>query len=131
MQRFAKPMLSVGFALVLAACGGLPESNEMRFDSDGDGRFSGSAGSDFTPEEIRTSVSNDICGGGAIVDFRVFSLSNSPEAKIFSGRCASGRRVQPYPINTYAAPAAQTSVPVTVGASGSSAGWDGSTPFVD
>ena len=70
--------------LTLSACGGVPAANELRFDNDGNGRFSGSAGPDWTAQEIREQA-QDICGSGqSVADFSVRALSGG---KIFSGRC--------------------------------------------
>jgi len=143
----AKRFLPIACCVMLAACGGVPASNQLQFDSDGTGRFSGSAGSDWTPQEIETEISDLECGDGAILDFEVRRLPSSPDYMIFSGRCAAGaltaannvqnQRVSrpagaagAVPVQNMPAPNV-TSGPVPVTMAGNSAGWDGSTPFVD
>lgn len=152
-QRF----LSIACSVMLAACGGVPASNQLQFDNDRNGRFSGSAGSDWTPREIATQISGLVCGNGAIADFNVTVLPSAPDHTVFSGRCAAGavtdsstvqnqivsrpagasgvgpvqnRPVQNGPVQN--SPAQNvTSSPVPVPTAGNRGGWDGSTPFVD
>ncbi|WP_082020473.1 hypothetical protein [Leisingera sp. ANG-M1] len=136
ITRFAKPGLSLSCCALLAACGGVPASNELQFDNDGNGRFSGSAGAGWTAQEIRTFATGQICGNGPVVDFSIRVLPTAPDYKIFSGSCASGE----YGLaaagtgqnNVVTAPSAP-SVPAApvVAPGGSGAAWDGSTPFVD
>ncbi|QAX29939.1 hypothetical protein [Leisingera sp. NJS204] len=129
---FSKPVLYFACCALLAACGGAPASNELRFDKDGNGRFSGSAGASWTAQEIRTQVSGQICGNGSVADINVRVLPTAPDYKIFSGSCASGGDGFPvagvgqdYIVTAQPAPAAAVA-PVA-----SSSAWDGSTPFVD
>ncbi|WP_416368252.1 hypothetical protein [Tritonibacter mobilis] len=147
-QRF----LSITCCVMLAACGGVPASNQLQFDNDGNGRFSGSAGSDWTPREIETQISGLVCGNDAVVDFNVSVLPSAPDSTVFSGRCAAGvvtdsstmqNQLVSRPAGASAvvpiqnrpvpnAPAQNvTSGPVPVPAAGTRGGWDGSTPFVD
>ena len=132
ITRFAKPGLSLTFCALLAACGGAPVSNELQFDNDGNGRFSGSAGASWTALEIRTFATGQICGNGPVTDFSVRVLPTAPDYKIFSGTCASGE------YGLAAASAGQNQVVTAPSAAsapaapgGNSAAWDGSTPFVD
>lgn len=136
ITKSAKLLLSVACCAVLSACGGLPANNEMQLDKEANGRFSGIAGSDFTPQQIKMHVEIDACPGGTMVDFSVRVLPSEPDYKIFSGRCdgevgavanPTGAMVpvQTAPVQTVPV---QT-VPLTT--AGNSAGWDGSTPFVD
>ena len=74
--------------LALSACGGAPASNELQIDNDGYGRFSGSAGSAWTADEIRRHAQNSICGYNQYVaNFSVRSLPSAPGYLIFSGQC--------------------------------------------
>ena len=129
ISKFIKPILSLGCLAQLTACGGAPASNELQLDNDGNGRFSGSAGADWSAQEIQTQVSNQICGNGPVGQFNVSVLPSAPEFKIFSGACVSGggglatTGVGQNQIVT--APPAPTT-PVA-----SSSAWDGSTPIVD
>ena len=143
----AKRFLPIACCVMLAACGGVPASNQLQFDSDGSGRFSGSAGSDWTPQEIETEISDLECGDGAIVDFEVRRSRSSPDYMIFSGRCAAGavpaanslqNQLASRPAGAAGTVPVQnmpaqnvSSGPVPVTTAGNSAGWDGSTPFVD
>ena len=143
----AKRFLPIACCVMLAACGGVPASNQLQFDNDGNGRFSGSAGSDWTPQDIETQISGLICGNGAIVDFKVRILPSAPDYMIFSGRCAAGavtaanslqNQLVSRPAGAAGAVPVQnmpvqnvTAGPVPVTTAGNSAGWDGSTPFVD
>lgn len=90
MHPFAhltKPALCLAFAAALSACGGAPASNELQFDNDGNGRFSGSAGLDWTAEEIRQQAQG-LCGQGqTVTGFSVQSLSGG---RVFSGQCTGG-----------------------------------------
>lgn len=71
-------------ALALAGCGGAPAANEVRVDNDGGGKFSGSAGMQWTEQELRAEVGDQVCGGTAP---REFSLRALDVAWIFSGTC--------------------------------------------
>ncbi|UWQ34337.1 hypothetical protein K3555_07560 [Leisingera sp. M527] len=129
-SNISKPVLYLACCALLAACGGAPASNELRFDKDGNGRFSGSAGAGWTAQEIRTHVSGQICGKGTVAEFNVRVLPTAPDYKIFSGSCASGGDGFPvagvgqdYIVTAPAAP--------VVTLAGKSSAWDGSTPFVD
>ncbi|MDE4174041.1 hypothetical protein PXK01_07740 [Phaeobacter sp. PT47_59] len=130
ITKFAKPILPLTCCALLAACGGTPASNEMRLDSDGNGRFSGTAGAGWTPEEIRTQVSAQICGNAPVAEFRVTVLATAPDYTIISGRCASGTgslsTVGVGQNHVATAPATAVTTPVA-----NNATWDGSTPFVD
>lgn len=130
ITKFSKPVLPLTCCALLVACGGVPASNELQFDNDGNGRFSGSAGAGWTPEEIRTQMSGVMCGNGPVADFHVSVLPSAPDYTIFSGRCASGAGThasvatgQNYVATAPAAPVAAPSTNSTT--------WDGSTPFVD
>ncbi|UWQ80729.1 hypothetical protein K3725_06950 [Leisingera sp. S132] len=130
---YTKPVLSLACCALFAACGGVPASNELQFDNDGNGRFSGSAGSGWTVQDINTYAAGQICGGGPVTGFNVRVLPNAPEYKIFSGACASGEygvvaedAGQNYVVTAPTTPAAPVVTPA-----GNSSGWDGSTPFVD
>lgn len=147
-QRF----LSIACCVMLAACGEVPASNQLQFDNDGNGRFSGSAGSDWTSQEVETQLSGLVCGNGSIADFNVSVLPSAPDYKVFSGRCAAGVVTDSstmqnqlvsrpagasgvVPIQNRPVPNAPaqnaTSAPVPVPTAGNRGGWDGSTPFVD
>ncbi|MEX0301929.1 MAG: hypothetical protein AB3N24_05850 [Leisingera sp.] len=133
ITKFATTGLSLTCCALLAACGGAPASNELQFDNDGNGRFSGSAGAGWTAQEIRTYAADQICGKGPVTEFSVRVLPTAPDYKIFSGACASGeyglaaaRAGQNYVVTAPAAPVAPTVEP-----GANSATWDGSTPFVD
>ena len=69
---------------VLVACGGPIASNELQIDNDGSGRFSGHAGEDWTPEELRDQVAGVVCNG---VTPRVFNPSILDGKNLFSGSC--------------------------------------------
>lgn len=131
--KFAKPALSLSCFAFLAACGGVPASNELQFDDDGNGRFSGSAGSGWAAEEIRSHAADHFCGNAPVVDFSVRVLPSAPDYKIFSGSCgaaADGFAVagagQSYTVAAQPAAAGPVVTPAA-----NSSGWDGSTPFVD
>ncbi|MDC0656926.1 hypothetical protein N6L27_02825 [Leisingera sp. SS27] len=137
---FPKPVLSLACCALFAACGGVPASNELQFDNDGNGRFSGSAGSGWTVQDINTYAVNQICGGGPVSGFSVRVLPTAPDYKIFSGACASGEYSvsaadagQNYVVAAPTAPATPKPAPAApvVTPAGNSSGWDGSTPFVD
>jgi len=151
-MKSAKRFLSIACCVMLAACGGVPASNQLQFDNDGNGRFSGSAGADWTPQEIETQLSGLVCGNGAIADFNVSVLPSAPDYTVFSGRCAAGavtdsstmqnQRVSTptgasgvVPVQYGPVPDAPvqnvTSGRVPVPTAGNRVGWDGSTPFVD
>lgn len=138
ITKSAKLFLPIACCALLAACGGVPASNQISFDDDGNGRFSGAAGADWTPQEIKTQISGHACGNGPIADFRVSVLPSAPEYTIFSGRCASGaegvsaaRGPQNQLLSRPTAQALPVSTAPVVTTVGNSAGWDGSTPFVD
>ncbi len=138
ITKSAKLFLPIACCALLAACGGVPASNQISFDDDGNGRFSGSAGADWTPQEIKTQISGHACGNGPIAEFRVSVLPSAPEYTIFSGRCASGaegvsaaRGPQNQLLSRPTAQALPVSTAPVVTTVGNSAGWDGSTPFVD
>ena len=127
-----------GFCLVavtaVAACAGLPAANELRIDNDGKGRLSGTAGADFTPQEILKHVSQSVCGGGPVNNFRTSYVPSTPDITIFSGVCASGRShdlIIPAGGTIGVAPQVAEPAPVEYSTPGNRAGWDGSTPFVD
>jgi hypothetical protein len=147
-QRF----LSIACSVMLAACGGVPASNQLQFDNDRNGRFSGSAGADWTSQEIETQLSGLVCGNGAIADFNVSVLPSAPDHTVFSGLCAAGAVTDSstvqnqlvsrpagasgvVPVQNEPVPNAPvqnlTSEPVPVPTAGNRGGWDGSTPFVD
>ena len=137
-RTFAKPVLSFACCAFLVACGGVPSSNELQFDNDGNGRFSGVAGDDWTASEIRSYASGQVCGNGPIGQFQVSVLPSAPEFTIFSGVCASGVEssapAQTWQNRVVTAPTtAATSAAATQGTTwiGSSSTWDGSTPIVD
>lgn len=132
IKKIAKPALSLTCCALLVACGGPPASNELQLDKDGDGGFSGRAGSDWTAGQIRTQISGDACGTGSIVDFRVSVLPSAPGYTIFSGRCTSSG--EGFPAATGQQNQIVNRTPATrqqVATPGNSATWDGSTPFVD
>ncbi len=145
IAKFAKPVLYLSCCALLAACDGAPASNELQLDNDGNGRFSGSAGADWSAQEIRTYASNQICGKAPVAEFRISVLPTAPEYKIISGSCASrGDGLAATGIvQTHVATTPQTSttpvvppvappvVAPVVTSVGNSAVWDGSTPFVD
>ena len=138
ITKSAKLLWPVACCAFLAACGGVPASNQISFDDDGNGRFSGAAGADWTPQEIKTQISGHACGNGPIADFRVSVLPSAPEYTIFSGRCALGaeglsaaRGPQNQLLSRPTAQALPVSTAPVVTTVGNSAGWDGSTPFVD
>lgn len=138
ITKTAKLLLPAACCTLLAACGDLPTSNQISFDDDGGGRFSGIAGSDYTPQKIYTQVSGHACGNGPIADFRVVVSPTAPEYAIYSGRCALGTEGLSSargPQNQILTRPIAQALPVTTGpaitAAGNSAGWDGSTPFVD
>ncbi len=85
IPKTAKLLLPAACCTLLAACGGLPASNEMQLDKDANGRLSGIAGSDFTPQQIKMHVEIDACPGGTMVDFSVRVLPSEPDYKIFQG----------------------------------------------
>lgn len=72
--------------LFLAACvSAPPASNELFFDFEGDGHFTGTAGFDFTDDDIKGFANSDLhCGGKGITEF---SRSETPQAIVFSGKC--------------------------------------------
>lgn len=132
----AKPFSAIACCALLAACGGVPASNQLQFDNDGNGRFSGSAGADWTAQEINTFAAEQICGNGPVGDFSIRVLPSAPDYKIFSGTCVSGE----YGVaatgagqnNVVTAPSAQAVHAAPAAAPrGNDADWDGSTPFVD
>ncbi|WP_027258626.1 hypothetical protein [Leisingera aquimarina] len=133
ITKFSKPVQSLACCALLAACGGVPASNELQLDNDGNGRFSGVAGADWTAQEIRTHVSGMICSNGPVGELRFSMLPSAPEYTIFSGSCASSgdglASSETWQNRVVTAPSAPEA-PAVVSA-GNSAAWDGSTPFVD
>ncbi|CUI02134.1 hypothetical protein [Leisingera aquaemixtae] len=131
--NFTKSVLSLMCCALLAACGGAPASNEMQFDNDGNGRFSGSAGADWTAQEIRTHASGAVCGNGPVAEFNVRALPTAPGYKIFSGSCANGGGS--FPVagggQDYIVTAQPVQAAPVVATARNSPAWDGSTPFVD
>ncbi len=127
---FTKPVLSLLCCAALAACGGAPQVNELRFNVDGQGRFSGSAGAAWTEAEIKAQASGQFCRNRPIGQFNVSVLPSAPDIKIFDGVCASAT-------TSLITPTSQQSHSITTQAptqktqSTQSAGWDGSTPIVD
>lgn len=130
ITEFSKPIAFLACCALLAGCGGAPSSNELRFDNDGNGRFSGSAGAGWTPQEIKTQAASTICGNAPVAQFNVSVLPSAPGIQIFSGTCASGAG------GVTAAGAVQNNVVTApsappVPAAANSSAWDGSTPYVD
>ncbi|OBY27027.1 hypothetical protein [Leisingera sp. JC1] len=131
-DRFTKHVLSLACCALLAACGGAPASNELQFDKDGNGRFSGSAGSGWTAQDINNYAAGQICGG-PVTGFSVRVLPTAPDYKIFSGACASGEygAVAAGAGQNYVVAAPTTPAAPVVASGGNGAAWDGSTPIVD
>ncbi|MBY6134616.1 hypothetical protein KUV61_02160 [Nocardioides marinus] len=132
-KKFTGPGLTLACCALLAACGGAPASNELRFNYDGNGRFSGGAGAGWTEQEIRSHAANTLCGNRPVAEFQVSVLPTAPDYKIFSGRCAAGgpaAAIAGTGQDHIAAKPPTTSAPTTV-PTASSGVWDGSTPFVD
>lgn len=127
-----KPLAAISVCAIVAACGGgVPASNQMNINSDGDGRFSGIAGLEFTEQEIRNNASAMICGDGPIVEFRTSVLPSGPGHLTFSGRCASGQ-ASVAGQGQVVTPAIVPATPGPTARPTKTAGtWDGSTPFVD
>ena len=124
-KTFATYVIPFACCAVLSACAGVPASNELRIDTNGDGRFSGVAGSAFSDQEIMEQAARQACGNRPIETFRPSILATAPEVTLFSGTCApAGSRVL-----AQTTPEAGHITPTTPRAN--SAGWDGSTPFVD
>lgn len=74
-------------ATLVAGCGGAPSSNELRLDNDGNGFFSGTAGSAWTPAEIIIQA----CGPNqAATEFRTVASDAGSGAFAFDGRCSAG-----------------------------------------
>lgn len=80
MPRFA----SLALILALAGCVSGPASNELNIDNDGNGRFSGHAGPDWSEAELRQMVGAQVCGGALPRDFNLQVLSGN---WLFSGTC--------------------------------------------
>ena len=114
-------MMGLAASVLLSACGGATQVNELRFNQNGDGTFTGSAGAAWSEAEIRAQACQ---GAGAAT----LSVTSTASGMTFSGRCGSGGDVpsSEVPTVTSAVTSAVTAAPAT-----SSAGWDGSTPFVD
>lgn len=111
-------MMGLASSVLLSACGGgATQVNELRFNQNGDGTFTGSAGAAWSEAEIRAQACQ---GAGAAT----LSVTSTASGKTFSGRCGSGGDVPSSEVPTVTS--AVTAAPAT-----SSAGWDGSTPFVD
>lgn len=133
IKTITKPALYLAQSALLAACGGVPASNEMQLDIDGGGRFSGSAGGDWTVVEIRTHTVRQVCGHGPVEEFNTYVLPSAPEYTIFSGSCATGEYGAAFAglgqnniiTTSAAAPTVEVQTPV------SPSEWDGSTPFID
>lgn len=83
-MRSGNLLVVSSLALALAGCGGAPAANEVRVDNDGGGKFSGSAGMEWSQEEISKNVGDMICGGATPKDILFRTLS---DAWIFSGTC--------------------------------------------
>lgn len=124
------PLLAALSLSLLAACGGVPQSNQMNFDNDGNGRFSGSAGADWSADEVRNYAMRNLCGGGAVEDFIVRVMPSGPDVMIFSGRCANGG-LSLLPVASTPVTLASDSAAPSTYRPATSSGWDGSTPFVD
>jgi hypothetical protein len=80
-KTFASLALFLGF---LAACGGPIPDNALSIDNDGDGKFSGYAGPDWTVDEIRREVATGVCGGKEPAAFLPRLLDGK---HLFSGSC--------------------------------------------
>lgn len=122
-KSFATYVIPFACCAMLSACAGVPASNELRIDNDGNGRFSGVAGSAFSDQEIMEQVERQVCANSTIQTFRPSILASAPEVTLFSGTCgpAGAGTSAPQELEPV------TATPQRV----NSAGWDGSTPFVD
>ena len=110
--------LSVLALVTLSACGGI-DPNVMRVDNDGNGKFSGTAGENWTPDEIAAQV----CGPNSFASvFRVLASTNGG-AFAFAGECASGQVPAPGAVPTpqpQPAPVTEASAAPSQNTSGSS-----------
>lgn len=88
MTRFRTAALIAALAattsLVLGCTSADMASNSLDLDNDGNGRFSGDAGMDFTEAQLRGIVGQQICGGPPPREFVLQVLSNR---WLFSGTC--------------------------------------------
>ncbi|MGD9919207.1 MAG: hypothetical protein AB7U46_14415 [Paenirhodobacter sp.] len=78
-------LIAVAFALAgltMAQAGS--SSKKISIDNDGGGRFSGHAGSDWTPDDLKRMVAQQICGGPLP---RRFDLRTMSGFWLFSGSC--------------------------------------------
>lgn len=84
MTLFRTSALIAATSLVLGCTSADMASNALDLDNDGNGRFSGHAGMDFTEAQLRGIVGQQICGGSPPRDFVLQVLSNR---WLFSGTC--------------------------------------------
>ncbi|MDP2581436.1 hypothetical protein Q8W37_15980 [Shimia thalassica] len=82
MKKVIIPLMAVGF---VAACGGAPSNNQMTVDRDG-ANFSGTAGSDWTDQDLRTNAFAALCPKDQKVANLIVSRDEKGVAK-FSGTC--------------------------------------------
>ena len=84
MPSFRTAALIAATSLVLGCTSGGMASNSVDLDNDGNGRFSGHAGMDYTEAQLRTIMGQQICGGPPPRAFTLQVLSNH---WLFSGTC--------------------------------------------
>ena len=83
MQTIARAA-SLACALTLIATVAAANPNKLDIDNDGDGRFSGHAGSAWTEDQLRQQVGAQVCGGALPRQFDLRILSGY---WLFSGTC--------------------------------------------
>ncbi|NBE08129.1 hypothetical protein [Paragemmobacter ruber] len=84
MIRFRTAALAAAASLLVGCTATDMASNTLDLDNDGNGRFSGHAGMDYTEAQLRGIVGQQICGGPPPREFVLQVLSNR---WLFSGTC--------------------------------------------